>query len=86
MKTIEEIRERIDSLDAQLMPLLKERFECSIKVAEYKTANNVPVLDNSREAAILNKADSAGGKYGENLEAIYKEIMAQSRAVQERNA
>ena len=85
METIEEIREKIDLLDAQLMPLLKERFECSIKVAKYKALTNVPVLDNSRETAILNKANSAGGEYGENLKAIYKEIMAQSRAVQERN-
>ena len=80
---MKDIRAEIDRIDSELIPLLKARFECSKKVAEYKRANNMKVLDSTREAEILEKVKALGG---ENIAEIYKCIMAQSRAVQEEMA
>ena len=77
---MKEIREKIDRIDDELIPLLKARFECSKQVAQFKRANNLQVLDSGREAEILQKARTLGD---ENVADIYKCIMAKSREVQE---
>ena len=43
------IREEIDTIDKELLELFKKRMECSIKVAEYKKENGVPIVNTSRE-------------------------------------
>ncbi|MBR5154961.1 MAG: prephenate dehydratase [Clostridia bacterium] len=53
MYDIETLRKQIDEIDSQLLPLFLGRMECSHNVAEYKRANNIPVLDKAREKQIL---------------------------------
>lgn len=55
MNQLEESRQKIDAVDAQLVKLFEERFEAVRGVLEYKIANNMPVLDSSREKAIVEK-------------------------------
>ena len=47
MNNLEDLRKKIDKIDSELMPLFTERMKFSAEVAEYKRANNMPVLDKS---------------------------------------
>ncbi len=64
MYDIDILRKQIDEIDSQLLPLFLKRMECSKNVAEYKRANNMPVLDKAREKQIL---DSKATQVAENL-------------------
>lgn len=50
---LKEIRNRIDKIDDQLLELFVERMETVKEVAEYKKANNLPVLNSQRERDII---------------------------------
>lgn len=51
----EELRKEIDKIDRQLVQLFEKRMKVSTEIAEYKLANNVPVLDSQREITVINK-------------------------------
>ena len=53
MKNLEECRAEIDRVDRQLLQLFEERMEICREVARYKKARGLPVLDASREEAVL---------------------------------
>ena len=81
---IKELRDKIDSLDREIVKLLVERMGVSAKVAEYKIANGLPVLDKTREAALLEKIASLSGGMSNYTYEIYLEILKQSKAYQEK--
>ena len=54
MYDIDFLRQEIDKIDAELLPLFLKRMNCSLGIAEYKRQNNLPVLDKQREEKILN--------------------------------
>lgn len=83
MTELEILRNRIDEIDKQLLPLFLERMNCTAGVADYKRANNMPVLDRKREKEILdNKAAAVDDKLSEPVYDFYSAIMAISRAAQ----
>ncbi len=55
---LEVLRAKIDLLDSKLIELFNERAKLVEQVGEWKTKNNKPILDQSREAFILNKIKS----------------------------
>lgn len=83
MQDLSEIRKRIDAIDTQICDLFNQRMQCTHEVAEYKRANNKPVLDRGRERAKL--ADVAS-KVPEPLrdysQVLFNLIMEISRAQQ----
>lgn len=85
-KTFEEmllpIRQDIDRIDKQLLPLFIERMQCSERVAALKKQAGVPVLDPAREKIILERVKEQAGVYGESAAALYSAIMEISRARQ----
>ena len=81
---IKDLRNKIDTLDREIVKLLTERMGVSAEVAAYKIANNMPVLDKSREEALLEKIASLSGDMSEYTHEIYLEILRQSRAYQEK--
>ena len=81
--SLENIRKEIDKIDAQLVPLLKERMGCSLKVAEIKRQQNLPVLNEKREQEIIDTVTSAGGEFGSYIASVYREIMGVSREAQQ---
>ena len=82
--TIEELRSRISEIDNQLLTLLTERMEISCLVGEYKAEHNVPVLDEGREVAIIRGVEEKSERFSEQNTAVYKEIMHQSRGLQQK--
>ena len=77
-------RAEIDSIDNELIALFMRRMDCSRAVAEYKKANNIPILNAGREDEILNSVAQKGGEYGEYARELYKKIMELSRDLQEK--
>lgn len=53
MKNLDDIRVEINDVDAQLQELIIQRLNLAKDVAEYKKANNLPILDRDRELWIL---------------------------------
>jgi hypothetical protein len=61
MKDLLEIREQINNIDDQLVELWKERMALSLKVAEYKKENRLPILDEQREKELLERIGGLAG-------------------------
>lgn len=81
---LNELRERIDSLDSQIVELLNQRAEVSLGVGRYKAANDEPIYKPFREQEVMNRiADSSPGPLPDkHLRTIYREIMSSSRHLQ----
>jgi len=80
---IEELRNKIDNIDTELVRLLKERLSVAASIAEYKKENNLPVLDRSRERALLNKvSQEAGTEFENEARTFFNDLMGVSRAYQ----
>ncbi|MDW8680530.1 chorismate mutase [Streptococcus suis] len=81
---LEHIREQINSIDSQLVDLLEQRMELVDQVTAFKRATGKPVLDTSRENAVLKRVGKLVQKedYRSTIQATFSDIMAQSRAYQ----
>ena len=55
MNKLEEARILIDEIDSQIIDLFEKRMNAIIEVIKYKIANNMPVLDSSREVIMYEK-------------------------------
>ena len=81
MSELEQLRGDIDAIDRQIVDLMKQRMETVAQVAEYKKANNIPVLDSGRERALLSKVgQEAGEELADYVQSMYRTIMAASRS------
>ena len=80
---INKIREEIDSIDKELVDLFIRRMNCSAAVAEYKRQNGMPVLDASRERALLSRiSELSGEEFEEYSRTLYSTILDLSRSYQ----
>ncbi|MFC6179932.1 MFS transporter [Lactiplantibacillus daowaiensis] len=83
-KTLAHERQQINQIDQQIVHLLNQRFETVTAIGDLKQAAQLPVLDQSREAIVLQRvaAKSQQAAHTPYLQAIYQAIMANSRAYQ----
>jgi chorismate mutase len=74
---IGQIRQRIDSIDCQLVKLLNERAQCSLDIRALKPSANWGLYDPKREEEIfVNVAKCNDGPlYGDDLREIYEAIL-----------
>ena len=80
---LKELREQIDRIDRELVPLFIQRMNVSAGVAEYKRENNMRVLDPSRERALLEKiSELSGEEFEEYTRILYSTILELSRSYQ----
>lgn len=86
-KELSGFRAELDTLDADLCRLLTRRMELSGRIGDFKAANALPILDAAREAE---KLDSVASRCPEALtgeiRAVYREILTQSRELQQRRS
>lgn len=80
--SLDNIRSEIDKIDRELIELLKKRLNCSLTVAQIKIAEGIPVLDTTREAAIIEKVTKMGGEHGNYIADVYRAIMDSSKDLQ----
>lgn len=55
---LEEARQKIDSVDKELVKLFKERMDAVCDVARYKKENGMPIYNGQREREVINKVVS----------------------------
>lgn len=79
------LRDRIDAIDAQLIALLNQRAAVALEVGEVKKHFNAPVFRPERELQVIARLQdmSAGPLASEHISAIWREIMAASRALEQ---
>lgn len=77
-------RQKIDAIDADLVALLEERMQLVNDVVAYKKTVGKPILDTSREHAILQKvADRVQEKaFEDTIVNTFSDIMKRSRDYQ----
>ena len=74
---ITEIRQRIDSIDCQLVKLLNERAQCSLDIRALKPQARQGLYDPKREEEIFTNVAKCnrGPLYGDDLREIYEAIL-----------
>ena len=77
---LEELRTEIDAIDEAMTKLFIQRMAVVKKVADFKKANEMPVLDRSRELAKLEKLPTDWQPY---IGDFYERIFELSRIFQE---
>ncbi len=86
MSELEQLRQRIDQIDRQLLPLFLERMKVCSQVADYKRAVGMAVLDSEREKQVLADKMKLLDEPGMEAEVyeFFNSIMAISRVRQTR--
>ncbi len=79
---LDNYRKKIDKIDKKIEKLLESRLELCKEIGTYKKENNLEVLDQNREDAILEKIDSSNLKHKDEIKEIYKEIFNEGKKVQ----
>ena len=81
MENLEVLRLKIDAIDAELVRLLDDRLAVVQKVAQYKQANNLPVYQPDREAALLAKVRTLSAN-PDAAAALFKALLEISKQTQ----
>ena len=82
---IQELRGEIDSIDDQLIRLFVQRMAVASRIAEYKKARGLPVLDARREQEKLDAvAAKAGPAMADYTRSLYASLFRLSRDYQDR--
>ena len=82
---IQELRGEIDSIDDQLIRLFVQRMAVASRIAEYKKARGLPVLDARREQEKLDAvAAKAGPAMADYTRSLYTSLFRLSRDYQDR--
>lgn len=84
-ESLDDLRQHIDSLDKQLVTLLGRRADLVRKIGHLKAEAGNPVFDPGRERDVLARitALNAGPYDDDHVRAIFREIMAASRSLEE---
>lgn len=80
---LSEIRQRIDEIDKEMVSLFVDRMNCAAEVAQYKKDHGIPVLDATRERALLSKiSELAGSEFESYARTLYSTLLSLSRSYQ----
>ncbi|MCA9257089.1 MAG: chorismate mutase, partial [Phycisphaerales bacterium] len=84
MASLDELRQRIDALDGDIVRLLNQRAQAAVEIGKLKNASGSAVFSPDREKAILDRICqlSAGPLSKASLLAIYRELMSASFALE----
>ena len=86
MNELENLRERIDTIDKELIALFEERMNVVNDIAEYKIKNNLPILNQSREDIVISKVKAIvkNKDYTDSAIDFIKNIMEISKKFQQK--
>ena len=74
-------RKNMDTVDEQIISLLRKRMELSSEIGKMKKKENLPVIDPKRELEVLSKI-SLEMPYAESIESVYYKILEESRDIE----
>ena len=78
---LDELRQRLDTIDTQVVTLLSERAQVVSRVAEVKRQHDIPVYIPEREASVIARLRTMnpGPLSGDTIERIYRTIIEEMR-------
>ena len=80
---LSELREQIDSIDAEILRLFERRMDIVQNVAEYKRTNQLPVFQSGREQEIITRiGETAAPLYGQAAQVLFTAMMDISKCLQ----
>lgn len=87
MNELENLRERIDTIDKELIALFEERMNVVNDIAEYKIKNNLPILNQNREDIVISKVKATvkNKDYTDSAIDFIKDIMEISKKFQQKS-
>jgi chorismate mutase/prephenate dehydratase len=81
---LDDLRQRINDLDDEILKLLEERARVVADVAQAKREANLPTYDPEREQQVLDRLAARAGRFpAEAVRAVYREVMSACLALQE---
>jgi len=86
MKKIKKLRQKIDNIDNDILKLLNQRAGVTVDIGKLKIKESRPTFSPVRENQVYSRLKQAnkGPLCSGSVEAIYREIMSGSRALQEK--
>ena len=82
---LQELREKIDEVDGQLVQLIEQRMDIAGQIADYKKENHLPVLDAAREREKLARVSAAArADMQDYTRVLYSLLFELSRSYQSR--
>ena len=86
MNELENLRERIDTIDKELIALFEERMNVVNDIVEYKIKNNLPILNQNREDIVISKVKAIvkNNDYTDSAIDFIKDIMEISKKFQQK--
>jgi chorismate mutase len=70
MATLEELRDEVDGIDAEIVELIGRRQDCAGRIARLKYAGRQPVRDEARRRAVLDRAYDRAVERGVDATAV----------------
>ena len=82
---LQALREKVDSLDKEIVRLLNERASAVVRIGETKRGSGIPIYAPHREQEVLRRVLEAnlGPLSPRTIEAVYREIMSGSFALEQ---
>ncbi len=82
---LSEWRQRIDTLDKELLQRLNERMRCALEIGNIKKQHHQPIRDLDREEALLQKLRNynEGPMRDETIEALFRLVIAEAIYLEE---
>ncbi len=82
--SIDELRERIDVIDNQLVRLLNVRVACAVEIGKLKQAASIPLYQPDRENEVLANAERAnpGPLTDAAIRRLFERIIDEARAAE----
>jgi chorismate mutase/prephenate dehydratase len=82
---LQDLREKIDAVDRQLVELINKRAEYVVEVGNRKRGSGTPIYAPHREKAVLDKIQNynKGPILDRTLEGVYRELMSGSFALEQ---
>lgn len=85
MNELENLREKIDAIDKEMIALFEKRMDVVADIAAYKIKNNLPVLNQNREDIVISKVKAIvkNKDYTDSAIDFIKNIMEISKKFQQ---
>ena len=85
MDEIEELRQRIDSIDDELLRLFNERAKLAVQIGHIKKTQGLPIYIPTREAQVLGRVqrDNPGPLSPEAVARLYQQLMEEAKRLED---
>lgn len=82
---LEEARQIIDRVNMEFVPLIEQRMDAVVEVTRYKREHGLPVYDEAREQAVLDKVSARvqNKDYEESVRKVFQAIMDVAKEYEE---